>query len=85
MVVSYDLWPGNGAGLFSKEKIKVTKKRISGEAYDVNKQTIHTYIVPKSTNESKVQYPRHGVRTGQKQQTCTNKERDTSIQKKHAN
>ena len=31
---------------------------MSGEAYDVNKQTI--YIVPKSTNESRMQYsPEH--------------------------
>ena len=29
-------------------------KRISGKAYDVNKQT--TYITPKSTNESRTQY-----------------------------
>ena len=45
------LWLGNGVGPFSKEKIseeKVKKKRISGEAYDVNKQTI--YVAPKSTN-----------------------------------
>ena len=49
----YDIRTGNGAGLFSKEKIteggiskdKVKKKRTSGEAYDVNKQTI--YIAPK--------------------------------------
>ena len=40
----------NGAGLFSKEKIskggnesgKSEEKRISGEAYDINKQTIYT-------------------------------------------
>jgi len=46
LVASYDLWPGNLAGLFSKEKIskeKVKKKRISGESYDANKQTIYTY------------------------------------------
>jgi len=30
------------------------KKRISGEAYDINKQTI--YIVPKSKIESRVHY-----------------------------
>jgi len=63
LVAYYDLQPGNGAGLFSKEKLhtgtgkgvdkyeKSEEKRISG---DVNKQTI--YIAPKSTNESRVQY-----------------------------
>ena len=30
------------------------KKRISGEAYDINKQTI--YIAPKSKNESRAHY-----------------------------
>jgi len=43
------IWPGNGAGLFSKEKIsreeiskeKVKKKKISWEAYDINKQYMH--------------------------------------------
>jgi len=55
----YDIRTGNGAGLFSKEKIteggiskdKVKKKGISGEAYDVNEQTI--YIAPKSKIESR--------------------------------
>ena len=45
----YDIRPGNGAGLFSKEKIskgrdkygKSEEKRMSGEAYDINKQTIY--------------------------------------------
>jgi len=32
----------------------VKKKRVSGEAYNVNKQTI--YIASKSTNESTAQY-----------------------------
>jgi len=49
----YDNQPGNGAGLFSKEKIskgvdmhgKSEQKRIRGEANDVKKQTIN--IVPK--------------------------------------
>ena len=47
MVASYDLRPGNGAGLYPKEKMsneKVKKKSISGEAYDVNKQTIYSGI-----------------------------------------
>jgi len=37
------------------------KKLISGEAYDVNKQTIYTAL--KSTNESKAQYSQsmHGA------------------------
>jgi len=64
LVASHDLQPGNGVGLFSKEKIskKVKKKRISGEAYDVNKHGI--YIAPKSTNKSVAQYspePARGV------------------------
>jgi len=48
LVALYDILPGNGAGLFSKEKIskggnkygKVKKKKISGKAYNINKQTI---------------------------------------------
>jgi len=55
LVTSYDLQPGNGASLFSKKKViivKVKKKRISGEEYDVNKQTI--YIVLKLANKSRV-------------------------------
>jgi len=35
---------------------KTEEKRISGETYDVNKQTIRIYIALKSTNESRVQY-----------------------------
>jgi len=57
LVTSYDLWPGNGASLLSKEKTskgKSKEKGISGRAYDVNKQTI--YVVPESTNESRAQY-----------------------------
>ena len=57
------------AGLFSKEKIrKKFKKRISGAAYDGNKQTIYT--APKSTNESWVQYSQrpHGAHDDDK---CT--------------
>jgi len=49
-------------GLFSKEKIskggdkqgKSEEKRTSGEAYDINKQTI--YIMPKSKIESMAHY-----------------------------
>ena len=42
MVASYDLWSGNGAGLFLKERVrKKVKKKISVEAYDVNKHTIY--------------------------------------------
>ena len=57
--------PGNGAGLFSKEKIGLSKrgdkqgrseeKKISGESYDVNKQTI--YIAPKSKHRIKGTLP----------------------------
>jgi len=57
LVAHYDIRLGNGAGLFSKEKIskeKVKKKRISGEAYDVNKQTIYTTL--KSKIESRAHY-----------------------------
>ena len=68
LVASYDFWPVNGAGLLSQEKIsKATseEKRISGEAYDVNKQMI--YMAPKSTNESRAQYspePAWGIYSG---------------------
>jgi len=48
LIVSYHLRAGNGAGLFSKEKIskgvdkgKSEEKSISEEANDVNKQTIY--------------------------------------------
>jgi len=57
LVASYNLWPGNGVGLFSKEKRSKEngeEKRISGEAYDVNMRT--TYTVQKSSNESRAQY-----------------------------
>jgi len=37
LVASYDLWPGNGAGLFSKEKIrKKVKKNDKWGRYDIN-------------------------------------------------
>jgi len=57
LVTSYDVRPGNEEVLFSGEKIskgKSEEKRISVEAYDVNKQTI--YIAAKSTNDSRMQY-----------------------------
>ena len=57
LVTFYDIRPGNGPGLFSKEKISKEKwrKRISGEAYNINnKQTIS--IAPKSKMESRVHY-----------------------------
>jgi len=57
LVAFYDIRPGNGVGLFSKEKIskeKMKKKRISGEAHEINKQTI--YIAPKSKIESRAHY-----------------------------
>ena len=60
----YDIWPGNGADLFSKKKIskggdkygkgKSAEKRTSGKAYNINKQKI--YIVPKSKIESRAHY-----------------------------
>jgi len=65
LVAFYDIRPGNGAGLFSKEKIsireeiikeKVKKKMISGEAYDISKQTIGLYIAPKSKIESRAHF-----------------------------
>ena len=43
----YDIQPGNGAGMFWEEKIREEiskekwRKRISGEADDINKQTIY--------------------------------------------
>jgi len=57
---------GLETGLFSEAKIsnrgnkqgKSEEKRLSGEAYDINTQTI--YIAPKSKIESRVQYtPEH--------------------------
>jgi len=32
------------------------KKRITGKAYDMNKETIYMYIVPKSKIESRAHY-----------------------------
>jgi len=54
--------PGNRAGPLSEEKIsnggdkkgKSQEKRLSGEAYDMNKQTI--YIALKSSIESRAHY-----------------------------
>jgi len=63
LVASYNIRPGIGAGLFSKEKVskeKVKKKRTSAEVYDVNKQTIH--IASNSTNIKGALL--HGSRTG---------------------
>ena len=55
LVAFYDIRPGNGSGIVSQEKIskgrKKWRKRISGEAYDINKQTI--CIVSKSKNRIK--------------------------------
>jgi len=50
----------NGAGLFANEKISKVKwkKRICGEAYDINNQTIYVApIPPKSAIESRAHYP----------------------------
>ena len=43
-VAFYDIRPGNEVGILSKEQIskKSEDKRIRGEAYDINKQTIYT-------------------------------------------
>ena len=65
LVAVYDIWPGNGAGpfsKFSKENIskggdklrKNWRKRTSGKAHDINKQT--TYIALKSKIELRVHY-----------------------------
>ena len=58
MVASYDLWPGNGVGLFSKEKISKQnwqkKDKWEAHPHDVNKQT--RYTAQKSANQSTVQY-----------------------------
>jgi len=64
LVAFYNIWPGNEAGLFSKEKIsngadksgKGEEKRISGEAYDINKQTIYIAPKAKSKTESREHY-----------------------------
>ena len=58
---SYDLWPGNGVGLFSKEKVskevdkwgKISKEK-RNKWGKPSKQTV--YIAPKSTNESRMHY-----------------------------
>ena len=51
LVAFYDIWPGNGAGLFSKEKMsrpkggdkwEKVKKRVSVGAYCINKQTMYS-------------------------------------------
>jgi len=44
-------WKRSGSILKAKDKKKSKDKRISGEAYDVNKQM--TYIAPNSTNKSR--------------------------------
>jgi len=54
--------------------IKSEEKRISGEAYNVNKQTI--YIAPKSTNESRAQYSAE-IRRGKKRR----RQKETTGQK----
>jgi len=58
LVTFCDIQPGNGAGLFSKEKtskrVGREEKRANGEAYDRNKQTI--YKAPKSKIESRAHY-----------------------------
>jgi len=61
LVASYNLRPGNGVGLFPKEKVskKVDKYgKISKESdgSQVNKQTIYIGLVLKSTNASRVHY-----------------------------
>jgi len=66
LVAFYDVRPGNGAGLLSKEKVskerdmqaKSEEKRTSEEARDINKQTIYIYIyiVPKSKMQSSAHY-----------------------------
>jgi len=64
LVAFYNIWPGNEAGLFSKEKMsngadktgKGEEKKISGEAYDINKQTIYIAPKAKSKTESREHY-----------------------------
>jgi len=67
LVAFYDIRPGNGAGLFSKEKInkvgeKLGKSEEKGcrEAYNIYKQTI--YIALKSKIASRVHYDPEPVR-----------------------
>ena len=60
LVAFYDIWPVNGAGLFSKDKIsqggdkqgKSEEKRTSGKAYDIN----NIYIALKSNIALKAHY-----------------------------
>jgi len=64
-------------GLFSKEKIREEiskekeKKRISGEACNINKQTV--YIAPKSKIESRAHYvpEPHGSKQPLNRTGCT--------------
>ena len=64
----YDIRPGNGAGKFSKEKTgeggenkgKSEEKTISGEAYDINKQTIYSAEIKNRIKGTSC----HGARMG---------------------
>jgi len=52
LVSSYNLWPEDGAGLFSKEKYvrdKISKEK--SEEKRISRETNDIYIAPKSTNE----------------------------------
>jgi len=63
LVTSYDLWPGNGAGLFWKEKIskKVDNKKIRTEK-ETNRKAKQTQIAITIT-----------IILLKTQQTCVNK------------
>jgi len=69
LVAFYDIQPGNGAGLFSKEKIRneiskeKVKKKGSGKSIRY-KQANNIYIGPKSKIESRAHYAPGGARTG---------------------
>jgi len=55
LVTFYDIWKWSGSILKGKDKYeKSEEKRISREAYEINKQTI--YIAPKLKIESRVHY-----------------------------
>ena len=69
LIIFYDIRPTNGSGLYSRSirQVRKKKKTISGEAYDINKQTIS--IAPKTKIESRAHYVPEPARGGALQLT----------------
>jgi len=65
-VAFYDIWPGNGAGLFSKEKTSTggDKEKEKKDKWRTirYKQGNNVYIAPKSKIESRVPYAQEPAR-----------------------